>query len=102
MRRCNQTSCVFLLYFGVWLIGRNERFAPAGTDELFDELAEMRFLELVEPPGAIFGGIAPRVWIGADESARRLAVAEIDEIHGDDLVDDARQFTSDLLPLQLD
>ena len=58
---------------------------------LVDELAEIRLLELIEAAAAILRRIVPAVRRGADEAARQDAVAEIDPVIGDHLIDDRRQ-----------
>src|SRR5262245_44735332 len=61
----------------------------------------MRPFNLLEPAAAIFGRVAPRVRLRADEGAYRLAVAEIDPVHGDNFVDDAGKLAAGLQALHL-
>src|SRR6516225_5362002 len=51
----------------------------------------MRLLDLIEATAAIFCGVGPLVWAGADQSPRQLAIAKIDPVISDDLVDDGRE-----------
>ena len=68
--------------------GGDRRRSRRRLRELADELAEIRRLELIEAAAAILGRIAPRVGRGADEAACESAVAEVDPLIGDDLIDD--------------
>src|SRR5215831_4255529 len=62
----------------------------------------MRLFDLAEPAAAIFAGVVPLIRLVADKCARRLAVAEIDPIHHDELVDDAADLARHLGALHLD
>src|SRR5436190_5234544 len=73
------------------LVLNGEALAFAGAGKLDDQLAEVRLFDLVEPAGAVFGGKAPRIRRSAHEHPYRIAVSEIDELYGDDLIDDARK-----------
>ena len=70
--------------------------------ELADKFAEVRFLDFLEPATAVFCWPAPLIRRRAHKRARRLAVAEIDPLHGDDLIDDAWQFAAGFAAFQLD
>ena len=72
------------------LKNQDEAAAP-GLVSLLNKFAEMRLLDLVEAAAAILRGPVPLVRRGADEAARQHAVAEVDPVHGDDLVEDAGQ-----------
>ena len=61
----------------------------------------MRLFDLFKAAGSIFRGIAPRVWRRAHKSTHRFAVAEIDELHGDDLIDNAGKLAASLAALHL-
>ena len=78
-----------------------ERLAFAGTDQFGDQFTEVWLLDLFEPSSAILRRVVPGIGRGTDERARRLAVAEVDPVHGDDLVDDAGQLTAGLRALHL-
>jgi hypothetical protein len=53
----------------------------------------VRLFDWIEAPAAIFRWIVPDVRCGADEGARWHAV-EIDEVHRNNVVDDARQLAA--------
>jgi hypothetical protein len=72
-----------------------ERLAFAGS-ELGNQLAEMRLLDLLEPTGAVLRRIIPAIRSRAHERAHWDAVAEINPVHRDDLVDDAGEFAGGL------
>jgi hypothetical protein len=61
----------------------------------------MRLLDLFESAAPILRGVLPRIWRGADEGSRRRAVAEVDPLHGDDLIDNARQLAPGLSAFEL-
>src|SRR5262249_14651437 len=75
--------------------------ALAGTGQLLYQRTKVRRLELLKAARTILGGVAPQVRTGADKGAHGLAIAEIDPLHGDDLVDDRRQFASGFRPFDL-
>src|SRR5262245_3390075 len=79
----------------------NEGLALTRTGELLEQCTQIGWFELLESARTILGGIAKRVGIRAHERAHRLAVAEIDPLHGDDLVDDRWQLASGLGTLDL-
>src|SRR4051794_5218721 len=61
----------------------------------------MRLLDLLEPTGAVLRRIIPAIRSRAHERAHWDAVAEIDPVHRDDLVDDAGELTTSLGPFHL-
>src|SRR5260370_40934890 len=61
----------------------------------------MWLFDLLKPAGPILGRVPPRIRRCAHERTRRLAVAEIDPLHGDDLIDDTRQLPACLAAFQL-
>src|SRR5260370_37775100 len=61
----------------------------------------MWLFDLLKPAGPILGRVPPRIRRCAHERTRRLAVAEIDPLHGDDLIDDTRQLAAGLATFQL-
>src|SRR5260370_12683654 len=61
----------------------------------------MWLFDLLKPAGPILGRVPPRIRRCAHERTRRLAVAEIDPLHGDDLIDDTRQLPAGLAAFQL-
>ena len=79
----------------------SELLALAGANQLGDDLAEVRLLDLLEPASAIFRWISPRIRGRAHEGAHWLAVAEIDPVHRDDLVDDAGKLARGLRAFHL-
>src|SRR6516162_7953764 len=68
---------------------------------LISFVMSLRLLNLLEPASAIFGGVAPGVRRRAHEGACWRAVAEVDPLHRDDLVDDAGQLAASLASLDL-
>src|SRR5262245_48172222 len=63
----------------------------------------MRLLQQLELSGSIAGRITPRVRRPTYEGTyRRLAVTKVDEIHRDDLINDAGKLTRGLLTFDLD
>src|SRR5262249_54078547 len=64
-----------------------------------DESSEVWLLDLLELSAAILRGEIPGIRIGADEGACRFAVAKVDPVHGDDLIDDRRQLARGLAAL---
>lgn len=55
-----------------------------------DQFAEIRRFDLLEASGPIFRWVAPRIRARADETANRFTVAEVDRVHRDDKIDNAR------------
>src|SRR5690349_22009149 len=78
-----------------------EGLALTGAGQLGEQLSEMRRFQLLETATAILGRVSERIRLGADEGTARLSVAEIDMLHGDDLVDDSGQFASGLAAFDL-
>jgi hypothetical protein len=74
---------------------------PRGQD-LLDKGAKVGRLELVEFSAAVLRGIPPGIGTGANKGACRLAVAEVQPIHGDDDVDDAEDFARHPLAFRLE
>src|SRR5690606_11508745 len=72
-----------------------------GTLDLLHQPSEMRGLDPVEAARAVLGRIAPGVQRLADEGALRLAAGVRDIGHGDDLINDARQFEPGLRTIDL-
>jgi hypothetical protein len=81
---------------GVRLLGADVGQALGGglgrSGDLFHQASEMRFFDHVEPTAAILGRKAVRIERVADEGAIRRFVIGLQFGHGDDLIDDARQF----------
>src|ERR1700745_3346538 len=90
-----------LLLVCLWC-GVRKGFARMRRHQLGQQLAEVRFLQHLELSGAIAGRIAPWVWRADEGTGSRLTVAEVDEVHGDDLVDDAGELAPGLLAFELD
>src|SRR5260221_2160771 len=61
----------------------------------------MWLFDLLKPAGPILGRVPPRIRRCAHERTRRLAVAEVDPVHRDNLIDDARQLPAGLAAFQL-
>src|SRR5262245_56504929 len=73
-----------------------------GSIENFgDELAEVRRLGLVEFSATVLGWKSPRIWCRADETAGRIAIVELKEIHHNDFVDDGADLARHLGTLHL-
>src|SRR5262249_25004971 len=66
-----------------------------------DELSEVRRLGWVELSAAILARISPRVRRRAHEPPGRLVIAEGEELHHDDLVDDGADLARDFRALHL-
>src|SRR5262249_34407311 len=81
--------------------GNDERLTLTGAGQLFDQLAEMRLLDLIEAASAVLGGIVPGIGQRANEGAHRCTIPEVDPLHGDDLVDDAGQLAAGARALYL-
>lgn len=56
---------------------------------------------MFKPTASILRGIVPRVWLIADKRADRLVIAEVDELHHDELIDDAADLARHLGALHL-
>ena len=61
----------------------------------------MRLFDLFEPTASILRGIVPRVWLIADKRADRLVIAEVHELHHDELIHDAADLAQHLGALHL-
>src|SRR5262245_11310880 len=82
----------------LWLLGWGN-----GTVENFgDELAEIGRLGLVELSAAIFRGVVPNVRRRAHETADRVTIVELKEVHHNDFVDDGADFARHLGTLHLE
>jgi hypothetical protein len=77
-----------------------EGAALTRTGELLDQCAKIRRLKWIEPTATVFRRVAPRI-VRAHERTHRFAIAEINPGHGDDFVDDRRQFASGFSALDL-
>jgi hypothetical protein len=71
------------------------------TGDFPNELAEVWLLKLLKFPAPVLGGKIPFVGRGAHKSAHWHGVAEINEGHGDDFIDNARQLAPRLRAFQL-
>src|SRR5262249_49750089 len=78
-----------------------EGLALPGSGELLDQRAKVRRLQLFEPAASILRRKIPRIGVCADERAYRLAIAEVNPVHGDDFIDDRRQLAPGLCTLDL-
>jgi hypothetical protein len=68
---------------------------------MFSLICPLRRLEVCEPPRSLFRWISPRIGRRADEGAHRYAVAELDELHRDEPIDDPRQLARNPAALNL-
>ena len=73
----------------------------AGPRELVKQFAKMWLLDLLEPTGAIFSGVVPRVGRGTDERADRRVIAKLHPPHGDYLVYDGGKLAGRAAPFHL-
>src|SRR5690606_22546256 len=87
--------CVGLRDFG------DQRVTPLAAFDLGKQLAKVRFLDLFEATAAVLRRILPRVWRGADEATELRSIFGLQFLIGDDLIHDARQFSSDLRAVDL-
>src|SRR5262249_26235677 len=71
------------------------------ANQFLEQLAEMRLFDLLKSPAAVFCRVCPLVRLRADEGAHGLAVAEVDPVHGDDLVDNAGELAAGLRAFHL-
>src|SRR5262249_45763699 len=78
-----------------------ERFSLGRRDKLRQQLAEVRLFEQVQLPGAIAGGETPDIGLTHEAARGGLLVAEVHEVHRDDLIDDARALARSLLAFEL-
>src|SRR5262245_56824946 len=70
-------------------------------EDLGDELSEVRRLGLIELSAAVLGRISPRIRRRTNEAPHRLLVAEVEELHHDDLVDDGADLARNFCALHL-
>src|SRR6516225_1634161 len=82
----------------LWLLG----WGNGMVENFGDELAEIGRLGLVELSAAIFGWESPGVRRRTHETADRVAIVELKEIHHDDLVDDGADLARHLGTLHLE
>src|SRR4029077_10693756 len=76
--------------------GMIDRVARPFGGNLGQQPAKMRLLDHVQFSGSVLGRVTPLVGLIAHEGANRFAIAEVDELEREDLVDNSRQLLAGL------